>query len=539
MLLRRGFTGWNSLPWRKFAGTDELLSFRGVPYDNETVHRDASLPLRVRKPVRRPKRLLALQGDARLVDHVRAGDPAAFEVLYERHVAGILSFCRHMLGSQHEAEDAVQQAFVAAHRDMLRGGREIAFKPWLYTIARNRCLSILRARREQAAELPDISTAGLNDEVARRGDLRELVADLQRLPAEQREALVLSELGDLSHAEIAAVLDSEVANVKGLIFRARSAMIERRDARDADCAEIRAELSTATGGGLRRSRLRYHLDDCPGCTAYLADVRRQRKLLGLALPVVPTVGLHDGVMASVGIGAASAGAVGAAAGGASVAGTAGGASALGAAGGAASVGAPLLGGAAAKVAIIGLLAGTAGVATTEAVRDGGGGESSRDTPAQSGETGAAEAGQPADRPGRGLGAAGKRRGETPGVSDRAGKRRAEAPVRRQRRADQRGNRRAEPGLLRGQGPPNGSAGSRRDQGPNQPGKTGNAGKPPPTGSADKSPPAGPDVQRGATKPATPLRPPTRGTAKPKPVRPSPPPSGPKPAGGSATGMPLR
>ena len=120
------------------------------------MHRDASLPLRARTPIRRPKRLLALQGDARLVEHVRAGDDAAFEVLYERHVAGVLSFSRHMLGSQHEAEDAVQQTFVAAHRDMLRGDREIAFKPWLYTIARNRCLSMLRARREQATEFPEL-----------------------------------------------------------------------------------------------------------------------------------------------------------------------------------------------------------------------------------------------------------------------------------------------------------------------------------------------------------------------------------------------
>ena len=76
--------------------------------------------------LRRPKRLLALRSDERLVEHVRAGDVAAFEVLYERHVAGLLGFCRHMLGGQEEAEDAVQQAFVSAHAAMLRGSREIA-----------------------------------------------------------------------------------------------------------------------------------------------------------------------------------------------------------------------------------------------------------------------------------------------------------------------------------------------------------------------------------------------------------------------------
>ena len=327
-----------------------------------------------RRPVRRPKRLLALRSDERLVGDVRSGDDAAFEVLYERHVAGLLGFCRHMLGSQHEAEDAVQQAFVSAHRDMLRGAREINFKPWLYTIARNRCLSMLRARREQPAELQELSTAGLADSVEQRSDLRELVADVHRLPDDQRAALVLSELGDLSHAEIADVIGVEPVAVKGIVFRARSALIERREARNADCREIREELEVATGGALRRSRLRYHLEGCPACQAYLGEVRRQRKLLGVALPAVPTLALHDSVMAAAGVGTAGAAATGALAGG--------GAAAGGAAGSVAATTAPLLGGTLAKVAVVGVLAvGGAGVAT-EVVRERGG-DGGSNPPAQS------------------------------------------------------------------------------------------------------------------------------------------------------------
>jgi len=150
-----------------------------------------AVPAGRRTAVRRPKRLLALRSDERLVEHVRDGDEAAFEVLYERYSAGVLGLARHMLGSQDEAEDAVQQAFVSAHRDMLRDGREINFKPWLYTIARNRCLSLLRARHEQPSELREISTAGLGESVQQRSDLRELVGDVQRLPEDQRDALVL------------------------------------------------------------------------------------------------------------------------------------------------------------------------------------------------------------------------------------------------------------------------------------------------------------------------------------------------------------
>ena len=265
--------------------------------------------------MRAPKRLLALRGDDLLVERVRAGDPTAFEVLYERHVAGLLGFCRHMLGDSGEAEDAVQQTFAAAHADLLRSPREINLKPWLYTIARNRCVSVLRARRDHPDPEPEVSTDGLSEQVQQRADLREMVADINDLPQDQRAALVLSELGDLRQAEVAEVLGCEVSNVKGLVFRARAGLAERRDARAAPCEEIRAELASARRGGLRRGRLRHHLKACPGCAAYLEDVRRQRKMLAMVLPVVPSAGLKEAVLAATGLGGGGAAAGGAAAGG--------------------------------------------------------------------------------------------------------------------------------------------------------------------------------------------------------------------------------
>src|SRR5213076_3623436 len=87
--------------------------------------------------------------DEQLVARVRAGDREAFEEIYERHATGLVSFCRHLLGSPEEAEDAVQHTFLAAHRAMLGDQRELHLKAWLYAIARNRCLSLLRARRER------------------------------------------------------------------------------------------------------------------------------------------------------------------------------------------------------------------------------------------------------------------------------------------------------------------------------------------------------------------------------------------------------
>ena len=180
-------------------------------------------------------------------------------------------------------------------------------KPWLYTIARNRCLSMLRARREQPDdELEPVATAGLQEQVQERAELRQLVADLGDLPENQRAALLLTELEDFSHAQVAQVLECEVGQVKGLVFRAREGLIERRDARGAPCAEIRAELSTARRGALRRGRLRHHLAQCPGCTTYLDDVRRQRKMMALILPVIPATGFKRGVLAAVGIGGGAA-----------------------------------------------------------------------------------------------------------------------------------------------------------------------------------------------------------------------------------------
>jgi hypothetical protein len=99
----------------------------------------ASIPAQVPLGLLRSKRLLALATEGTLVEQIRRGNEAAFSVVFERYAAGLLGFCRHMLGSPEEAEDAVQHTFVAAFRDPTRPDeRELALKSWLYAIARNR-----------------------------------------------------------------------------------------------------------------------------------------------------------------------------------------------------------------------------------------------------------------------------------------------------------------------------------------------------------------------------------------------------------------
>src|SRR4051794_2274106 len=115
-----------------------------------------------------PQRLLAPAGGERLGEQGPRGNEGAFAGGFERPSRPILSFCRHMLGSREEAEDAVQHTFAAAYSALLEDQREIRLKPWLYAIARNRCLSVLRARREQASDELEVETVGLQEQVQRR-----------------------------------------------------------------------------------------------------------------------------------------------------------------------------------------------------------------------------------------------------------------------------------------------------------------------------------------------------------------------------------
>src|ERR1700759_3495340 len=86
----------------------------------------------------RPTPLLKLQGDEKLVPLTRQGNPAAFEALVSRYQARLLGFCRQLLRSTADADDVLQEVFVAAYNAMIADDRKIAVRPWLYRIARNR-----------------------------------------------------------------------------------------------------------------------------------------------------------------------------------------------------------------------------------------------------------------------------------------------------------------------------------------------------------------------------------------------------------------
>ena len=257
-----------------------------------------------------PPAVLRMLPDDRLVAMVRTGSEPAFEAIFDRHHRTVLAFCRHMVGSPEEAEDAVQHTFLAAYRQLRHAPGPIHLRPWLYTVARNRCLSMLRARRERPLEDgEEPATENLAAAVQQREDLRDLLRDLTSLPDDQRAALVLSELGAASHQEIGEILGCPRTKVKALVFQARTSLAATRRARDTPCADIREEIAVPHGGGLRRTTVHRHLRECPGCREFREEVRGQRRALGALLPVVPTLALREAVLAAVSGSAAAGGAV--------------------------------------------------------------------------------------------------------------------------------------------------------------------------------------------------------------------------------------
>jgi RNA polymerase sigma factor (sigma-70 family) len=315
--------------------------------------------------------LLKLQGDAKLIAMARGGNPGAFEAIVDRYQPRLLGFCRQMLGSTEDAEDVLQEVFVNAYKAMLADEREINLRPWLYRIARNRCLNHLRKPTADAQEsmdmVPEVDAASTAEKVHNREEFRQLLTDVKKLPETQRSALLLREMDALSYEEIAAAMDTTVPSVKSLLVRARISLAEASQARLLTCGEVRVELSEAAEG-LRKvsGPVRRHVRECDECSAFRSQVRSNDKALAALAPIGPLVALKGFIASKLGLGGgASAGA--SATGGAGAAGAAGaGAAGAGAAGAGAvgAAGAALSGGGAASgIGALGGALGTKAVAS--------------------------------------------------------------------------------------------------------------------------------------------------------------------------------
>lgn len=177
-----------------------------------------------------------------LIARSRQGELAAFNVLVERYQRPLYNLCLRMLASSEAAEDATQEAFIAAYRaiDRFRGGaaapgRPAGFRAWLFRIGVNACYDELRRRRARpAASLDqprgesgrawDIENPGpALEEIAETAELGRAIQEALRvLPTDQRLAIVLCDVQGLDYAEIAQVMGVSLGTVKSRINRARS-----------------------------------------------------------------------------------------------------------------------------------------------------------------------------------------------------------------------------------------------------------------------------------------------------------------------------
>lgn len=166
--------------------------------------------------------------DAILVQAAQSGDIAAFEQIVRRHQAAVYRVALRMLGSRADAEDVTQETFVRAWRSLDRFRRQSALNTWLYRIVTRRCLDAIGARRttEQLdAEYRESVADGPAGIVEQRERLEAVTRAIAGLPADQRVVLVLREFEGLSYDELADVLGTSVASVKGRLHRARLSVL--------------------------------------------------------------------------------------------------------------------------------------------------------------------------------------------------------------------------------------------------------------------------------------------------------------------------
>jgi len=167
-----------------------------------------------------------------LIAKFKEGDTAAFEQLVRLYQDRVYSLCRHLLGNAHEAEDAAQDSFIKAYRNLRHFTPDASFYTWLYRITVNTCLDYrkrpffasLFTRSAQGdeflrRELPDELSPERLYEAKQTGQA--LQRSLQRLSPKLRAVIVLKEMEGLSYEEISEVLDISLGTVKSRLSRGR------------------------------------------------------------------------------------------------------------------------------------------------------------------------------------------------------------------------------------------------------------------------------------------------------------------------------
>ena len=251
-----------------------------------------------------PRMVAEPSDDHRLVAAVRRGDDRAFEALYSRYQRRIHAYIVGMVKDHGRAEDVTQEVFVSALRRMRETERPIAFKPWIYEIAKNACIDQFR-RSRRAEEVSLEADEGLapadygrlvgsdptpEAAVAAKQDLDHLRGAFVGLSDTHHEILVMREFEGLSYREIGERLGMSRPAVESTLFRARRRLTEEYDdlVSGARCRRIQSLIAAAaeTRLGTRESRrLSRHVAHCQPC-------RREALAAGLDSAILTHVPLR-------------------------------------------------------------------------------------------------------------------------------------------------------------------------------------------------------------------------------------------------------
>ena len=250
--------------------------------------------------------------DRRLVAAVRRGDDRAFEALYERYHRRITAYVLGMVKDYGRAENVTQEVFVSALRRMRETERPIAFKPWVYEIAKNACIDQFR-RSRRTEEVSYDATGGLGSAdygrlvaseptpdvaVAAKQELDNLCGAFVGLSDTHHQILVLRELEGRSYREIGEEMGMSRPAVESTLFRARRRLTEEYDelVTGARCKRVQVLIETAVEsriGARESSRLSRHLAHCQSCrreaiaagldSSFLSHVPARRRASGAAV----------------------------------------------------------------------------------------------------------------------------------------------------------------------------------------------------------------------------------------------------------------